>query len=221
MAPVQPKRPVGGAYGAFLTEKRPEYTKACAGQKASAISKMAGENWGTLSDKQKAPYQKTYEALKAQFETDLKAFLDAGGVKEKGLLAQRSEKRKEKDGKKKKKKDPNAPKRPAGGGYGVYMAENREKIGNSLPKGHSMGEVGKKAGELWRALSAAAKKPYEDKFQKKNAEFKAAMEEFKKTHPTEEDHKDDDGDDEEGAEEEDAEEEEEAAPKKSARKAGA
>jgi len=39
----QPKRPVGGAYGIFLTEKRAEFMKACAGKQASAVSKMAGD----------------------------------------------------------------------------------------------------------------------------------------------------------------------------------
>ena len=46
----QPKKPVDGAYGIVLTEKRPEFTKACAGQKASAVSSMAGESWKKLNE---------------------------------------------------------------------------------------------------------------------------------------------------------------------------
>merc|ERR1719335_1085926 len=98
-------------------------------------------------------------------------------VKEKGATALRTEKRKAKEGKLKKKKDPNAPKQPAGGGYGVFLSENRDKIVKSLPADHKMTDVGKAAGEQWRALPAAAKKPYEEKYQKLMVEFRKAMEE--------------------------------------------
>merc|ERR1712224_460645 len=133
-----------------------------------------------LSDKQKEPYQKKYEVAKAQFEKDMAAFLDAGGVKQKGAAALRTEKRKAKEGKAK--KDPNAPKKPAGGAYGIFLAENRDKIVKSLPADHKITDIGKKAGEQWRALSDAAKKPYEAKYQKKAAEYQKALEEYKKTH---------------------------------------
>merc|ERR1712204_41135 len=141
------------------------------------------------------------------------AFLAAGGVKEKGAAALRSEKRKAKEGKKK--KDPNAPKRPAGGGYGCFLGENRSKIVASLPKDHKMTDVGKAAGVQWKALSDAAKKPYEEKYHKKQATYKAAMEEYKKNNP------DPVGEDENEDEDEDEEEEEKTVPKKKARKSGA
>merc|ERR550537_1805769 len=83
-----------------------------------------------MPDAQKAPYQKKYEEAKEQFDKNMKAFLDAGGEKTKGAAALRSEKRKAKGAKK---KDPNAPKKPTGGGHGVFLAENREKIVKSLP----------------------------------------------------------------------------------------
>merc|ERR1719408_104765 len=101
---------------------------------------MISENWKKLSEKEKEPYQKKYEVAKAKFEKDMAAFLASGGVKQKGAAALRSEKRKAKDGKKKK-KDPNAPKQPAGGGYGVFMRENREKLVKSLPPDHKMTDV--------------------------------------------------------------------------------
>merc|ERR1712014_532462 len=173
----------------------------------TAVTKLASENWKKLSEKEKEPYQKKYELAKAKYEKDMAAFLASGGVKEKGAAALRTEKRKAKEGKLKKKKDPNAPKRPAGGGYGVFLSENRDKIVKSLPAGHKMTDVGKAAGAQWKALSAAAKKPYEEKYAKKQAEYKAAMEQWKKDHPDEE-------------EDDDEEEEPEEKPKK-ARKAGA
>lgn len=211
MALTQPKKPAGGAFGIFSNEMRPEFAKACQGKPVTAVTKLAGENWKKLSEKEREPYQKKYELAKAKFEQDMAAFLASGGVKEKGAAALRTEKRKAKEGKLKKKKDPNAPKRPAGGGYGVFLSENRDKIVKSLPADHKMTDVGKAAGDQWRALSAAAKKPYEDKYQKKNDEYKKAMEEWKKTHPDENEDEEDEEDD----------EEEEKPAKKAARKAGA
>merc|ERR1711939_180988 len=125
----------------------------------------------------------------------------------KGAAALRSEKRKAREGKK---KDPNAPKKPAGGGYGVFLAENRAAIVKSLPAGHKITDVAKAASQQWGALSEAAKKPYQDKFLKKQEEYAAALEEYKKN--LGEDAEDDD--EEEEDEEEEEEEEEEPAPKK-------
>merc|ERR1719161_549667 len=90
-------------------------------------------------------------------------------------------KRKGKDGSsKRRKKDKNAPKKPAGGAYGVFLAAKREEIKASLPKDHKITDVSKAAGAKWKALSAAAKKPFEDQYQAKAKEYKAAMEEYKK-----------------------------------------
>merc|ERR1719499_2834010 len=109
MALQQPKKPVGGAYGIFLNEKRAEFLKACAGQKASAVSTMASEAWKKVSQKDKDVYQKKYEDAKAKFDKDMEAFKAAGGEVAKGVAGLRAEKRKEKEAKKK--KDANAPKR--------------------------------------------------------------------------------------------------------------
>merc|ERR1712070_944542 len=193
---------------------RPEFMKACEGQPVSAITKLAGEKWKTIAAKEKDVYQKKYEAAKAQFDKDMAAFLASGGEKTKGAAALRTEKRKAREGKK---KDPNAPKKPAGGGYGVFLAENRASIIKSLPADHKMTDVGKAAGEKWRALSDAAKKPHQDKFLKKQGEYKAALAEYKKNLPEDEEEDDDEEDEDE---EEEEEEEEEPAPKK-VRKAGA
>jgi len=211
----QPKKPAGGAFGRFLSEKRPEFAAKCKGQPVTAVTKLGGSEWKQLSEAQQAPYQKKYEEAKATFEKDMAAFLASGGEKTKGAAALRTEKRKAKE-MKTSKKDPNAPKKPAGGGYGVYVSENREKITKSLPAGHKMTDVGKAAGVEWKALSEAAKKPYVDKYDKKQAEYKAALAEYKKTLPT--------GADDGGEDEEDEEEEEpaEATPvAKKSRKAGA
>merc|ERR1712187_793977 len=153
-------------------------------------------------------------------DQEMADFLEGGGAKEKGVMAQRAEKRKAKE-EKRAKKDPNAPKRPAGGAYGIFLAENRAKIVSSLPKDHKMVDVAKAAGVQWKALSDAAKKPYEDKYKKKQADFVKAMEEYKKANPNNDANEEDDEEEEEEEQEEELANKKEAAPKKKARKAGA
>jgi len=173
MAIQQPKKPVGGGYGQFLSEKRPEFLKSCAGKRASAVSAMAGKAWKELSDAEKAPYTQKYEIAKAKYEKDMADFLVAGGEKTKGTRALRSEKRGLKADKKM--KDPKKPKKPAGGAYGVFLAENRVRIVASLPKDHKITDVSKAAGTEWKALSDAEKKPYEETYRSKMEEYKKAM----------------------------------------------
>merc|ERR1711977_566506 len=101
------------------------------------------------------------------------AFVEAGGQKTKGAAALRSERRKAKEGPKA--KDPNMPKKPAGGAYGVYLAENRAKIVESLPKDHKITDVAKAAGDQWKNLSEDAKRPYEAKYVQKKDEYEKAF----------------------------------------------
>merc|ERR1712187_920041 len=115
-------------------------------------------------------------------------------------------------GDKKPKKDKNAPKKPSGGGYGVYLAEHRAEIVKSLPAGSNpITDVAKAAGARWKALTDAQKKPYESKFVSKMKEYTAAMEEYKasKAEGNEEDEEEED--------EEEEEEEEKPAAKKARR----
>jgi len=208
MAATQPKKPVGGAYGQFAAERRGEFQKRCEGKPISEIAKMTGVEWKKLSDAQKAPYEKKYTEAKAKYEVDMAAFKAGGGEVQKGAAALRAEKRKAKEGKKA--KDPNAPKKPAGGAYGIYLSENREKIMKSLPAGSSkITDCAKECSRLWKELSEVAKQPYEKKYQEKAAAYQKAMEEYRATGA---------GDEEEG---EDDEEEETTPPQKRSRKAGA
>merc|ERR1739845_207714 len=58
-------------------------------------------------------------------------------------------------------------------GYWLWLNDNREKIQKML--GSAKGsEVGKKAGEMWKTVTDAEKKPYE----KKAAEQKASYEKY-------------------------------------------
>lgn len=180
MALEEPKKVVGGAFGLFLKEKRSTFAEMCKGKAATAVVKMAGDEWKKLPDAEKATYESKLEEAKAQYEKDLAAFLAAGG-------SRAAPKKRNAEGKvkgEKQGKDPNAPKMAVGGAYGVYLGENRESIIKSLPEGHKITDVAKKAGEMWKALSEAEKKPYEDKFAKKKEEYNAAMAEYKKNGPS-------------------------------------
>jgi hypothetical protein len=172
----QPKKPAGGGYGQYLAEKRPEFVAKCAGQPISAVSKLAGEAWKALSEDEQAPYKKAFEEAQVKYKADLEAFLAAGGVKQKGAAALRSEKRKAKEGQPKKQKDPNAPKRPAGGAYGCFLAAHRAEFQKECPG--SITGVAKIAGEKWKVLPAAEKEEHEKEFAKKTAAYTEAMKSY-------------------------------------------
>jgi len=175
MSAVQPKKPVGGAFGVFVGEKRAEFQKACEGKGVSEVSKMAGEEWKKLSEQDREPYQKKYEAAKQQYDQDLATFLANGGTKEKGAAALRKDAMKLKEAKKAS-KDKDAPKRPAGGAYGQFLAEKREEIKKSLPAGHSITDVTKKAGEMWKSLPADGRQKFEEAYKTAQEEYKTQME---------------------------------------------
>ena len=98
----------------------------------------------------------------------MKTFTEAGGVKEKRAAALRTERRNRKEAKKKS-KDADEPNRPPRA-FLMWVAENREQI-----QDHTM----KKASEMWKTLVESGKAPFKQKYQKKQAEYKAAVEEYK------------------------------------------
>ncbi|CAH8606458.1 unnamed protein product [Heterobilharzia americana] len=62
--------------------------------------------------------------------------------------------------KQKKPKDPNAPTRPATA-YFLWFNENREGIVKNLGGQHSVAEVAKAAGEIWRNMDNKTKSTYQ------------------------------------------------------------
>merc|ERR1711972_1210226 len=53
------------------------------------------------------------------------------------------------------------PKKPTGGAFGQFLNTKRAEIVASLPAGHKITDVTKKAGELFKALSEGEKKKYQ------------------------------------------------------------
>jgi len=196
---VQPKKTAGGAYGLFVKENRAAFAEKVKGQPATAVCKLGGEAWKKLSEAERKPYDDKYTAAKAKFETDMAAFLAAGGVKQKGPQALRSAKRKAKEVEKKNNTDAsNAPKPPAGAAYGIWFNAKRSSIVESLPAGHRKMDLAKAAAEMWKALPTAEKKPFEEEYKKKKVAYKAALKEYRRTggRKAEETDDDDEGDDE-------------------------
>jgi hypothetical protein len=168
---IQPKK-VPSAYWLWLSDNREAIVKKIGSSKGSEVAKHAGEQWKAIDAKTKETYEKKAAAEKASYEKAMSDFKEQGGVP----AARRS--KKDKEGKKV--KDENAPKRPAGGAYGVFLADQRETIKKSLPADHKITDVTKKASELWKNISEKDKKKYEDLYAKKMETYKAEMEEYKK-----------------------------------------
>jgi len=186
----QPKKPAGGGFGRFVAEKRSEFQAKCAGQPITAVTKMAGQAWGALSEAAQQPYKVKFVEAQKKYEVDMAAFLAAGGEKQKGAAALRTEKRKAKEGTLKKQKDPDAPKRPAGGAYGCFMAANRAEFTKLCPG--SMTGVAKLAGEKWKAASAAEKEKYEKEYKSKADAYQEAMKSYVPPAAEEEEEEDED-----------------------------
>jgi len=175
MAPEQPKKPAGGAFGQFMNVKRADFVKQLPGKAVSEVSKLAGSTWKALSEAEKAPYQKKYEDAKAQYEKDFAAFIAAGGVKAKGAAALRSEKKKAKAGKKA--KDPLKPKSPVGGAFGCFLNKHRPDFMKES-QGQPITAITKLASTKWKALSEADRAPFEAEYQKKKAAYAEAMKSY-------------------------------------------
>ncbi|CAE7569602.1 SSRP1, partial [Symbiodinium sp. CCMP2456] len=150
MAGEQPKKPIGGAYGIW-------------------VAKLAGNRYKTLGEDVKAEYQKKFDEAKAKYEADMKAFLDAGGEK-------KGTKRKA-DKASKPKKDPAAPKKPAGGAFGCFLAKNRAAFTKEV-EGQPITAITKLASEKWKNLSEDEKKVYQAEYETKKAEYEEAKKSY-------------------------------------------
>jgi hypothetical protein len=174
MAGEQPKKVAGGAFGQYLSANRPQLMKECAGQPITAVTKLASTKFKALGDAERKVYQDKYEEAKSKYETDMAAFLAAGG--EKKGIKRKGDADDKKQAKKLKKltKDPDAPKRPAGGAFGSYLEKNRPQLAKECA-GKPITAVTKLAAEQFKSLSEVEKKEYEDMYQAKKKAYEEAM----------------------------------------------
>jgi hypothetical protein len=173
MALEQPKKPTGGAYGRFLAENRAKFAEQCKGKPACEVTKIAGARFKELSDVEKAVFQKKFEEAMEKYNEDIKAFTDAGGEKK----AIKRKGKEDEDDSKRRKKDPEAPKKPAGGAYGIFLAQNRAAFTEQC-KGQRATAVTKLAGDKWKALSEKEKEPFQKEYEKAMDTYKKAKEAY-------------------------------------------
>ena len=144
-----PKKPVGGAYGIYLAANREAIKKVLpADHKITDVAKAVGTKWAAVSDTEKMPYQRQYDANVAAYKKAMEEKVAAS-----------------------------PPKKPVGGAYGIYLAANREAIKKVLPADHKITDVAKAVGTKWAAVSDTEKMPYQRQYDANVAAYKKAMEE--------------------------------------------
>ena len=77
-----PKKPVAGAYGVFLAANREAIKKTLpADHKATDVTKAAGTHWAAVSDTEKMPYQRQYDANVAAYKKAMEEKVAASPAK--------------------------------------------------------------------------------------------------------------------------------------------
>ncbi|CAK0910488.1 unnamed protein product [Prorocentrum cordatum] len=190
----EPKKPQT-AYWIWLGENRDALTKEAGTMKGSVVAKLGGEKWKGLSATAKKPFEDRSAKLKADYDTAMEKFKASGGQVGKRRLEKKEAKDAKADKKAKKDRARKAslkPARPASA-YWLWLGENREALakeaGTAKPP-----VVAKLAGEKWKALAAAAKKPFEAKAAELKAAYDKALQEWKSSGGGEDD---EDGEDDE------------------------
>merc|ERR1711879_1101586 len=149
------KRPLSG-YFTWLKESR----KSIKGKNIVEASKKAGEMWKSLSAEKKKIYEDRASKAKAEYAAYIAKVKDSEGFKAfKDELAVARKKRLKRSVKSAMRKVPmdSSFKRPLSG-YMLWFKDARKTI-----KGKNIAEVSKKAGEMWKGLTADKKKTYGDR----------------------------------------------------------
>lgn len=181
--PNAPKKPTT-SFMQFNNANRARIKKENPDATFSEMAKLVSVAWKAIEPDEK----KKYEDLAA---TDKQRYLEAM----KTYVPPKDTGNDEKGGKGgKSKKDPNAPKRPMTA-FMLYSNANRAKVKSENP-GISFGELGKKMGELFKALSAEERAKYDELNAKDKERYKKQTEEYqaKAAKEKEEDSDSDDSD---------------------------
>lgn len=181
------------AYWIWLGENRARITTIVGKGSVAEVAKKGGEMWKALSAAQKAPFDKKAKTQKDDYDkfiaTDAgKAALEAKKAAKAEDKAEQTQKAEEKSGRVAAKEErqnarackaavkavdkDEALKKPQPA-YWIWLSDNRQRITTMLGNGKGS-EVAKKGGEMWKALSDAAKAPYE----KKSKEQKDAYDKY-------------------------------------------
>jgi len=181
MAATQSIAKPQSAYWLWLGENREKIAKMV-GSKGSEVAKKGGEMWKALPDSAKKPFENLAKEKKDAYDKYIatpegqKALQEKKSAKaeEKAEKTQKADAIAEKKAQKEERrnevackkavnaieKDDNL-KRPVSA-YWLWLNDNRADIVKMVGAG-KITEVSKKGGEMWKALSAAQKVPYEKK----------------------------------------------------------
>jgi len=179
----EPRKPQN-AYWIWLGESREALAKEAGSGKAPVIGKLAGDKWKAMSAAARKPFEDRAAKLKSEYEAAMEKFKAGGGQ----VGKRRLEKKEAKEGQQAKtarkakneaEKASGKPSRPQNA-YWMWLGENREAL--TKEAGTAKGPVvGKLAGEKWKALPAAVKKPFEDRAAVLKAAYDKALAEWKES----------------------------------------
>ena len=177
--PNAPKKALS-AFILFSNAKRAEVTAELKAANpdmkgVAEVGKKLGEMWKALSDAEKEPFNKMAADDKERYAKAMEGYTPPEG----------SDEPEPKKGKKAKaKKDPNAPKK-ALSAFILFSNAKRAEVTAELkaanPDMKGVAEVGKKLGEMWKALSDAEKEPFNKMAAGDKERYAKAMEDYKLT----------------------------------------
>jgi len=158
-----------------MKEKRQEIADKNPIASFGEIAKMLGKFWKEeISQQEKEKYLKLAEEDKERYNKEKEEW----SAKEHSSSSSSSSSEKKKKTKKKKKKDPNAPKRPVNS-FLLYSKQVRPKVKEDPQyKDLDNTSIGKKVGEMWKALSVEEKKPFVDEADQDKERYNREMKEY-------------------------------------------
>ncbi|EFJ38483.1 hypothetical protein SELMODRAFT_73858 [Selaginella moellendorffii] len=200
--PEKPKRPTTG-YMAYSEERRPALMNE--NLKVPQIGKILGEEWRSMDEKARAPYEKIATDAKATYLTEMEAYnkkkaqeevVAEQALKEKAkrdkvcgleLLKQKEKEdeamKAEKAPRKAKAKtaEPGKPKKAATA-YILFGMEYRKKLQAEMPTA-KFAELTALVASKWNEMGAEEKQPYVNQAGVEKLKYQEAMEEFKRLSP--------------------------------------
>ena len=159
--PNAPKRGLT-AFMFYSTKRRPALKEQHPDWPFGDFARAIGAEWGKMTDKQKAPFQKKADKDKERYQSEMENY-DPPSDDEDAP-------------KKKKKKDPNAPKR-ACTAFMFYSIERRPQLKAENPD-WSFGEFGKAIGAEWREMGDGDKAAYTQQSEQDQVRYASDMENY-------------------------------------------
>ncbi|CAL4888739.1 unnamed protein product [Urochloa decumbens] len=197
--PAKPKQPMS-AYFVYSQERR----AALVGEKKNVpeIGKITGEEWKSMTEAQKAPYEEVAKKQKEEYHKKMEVYKqmkieEAAGLekeeeeqkkimKQEALqLLKKKEKadniiKKTKEKRQKKAVDPNRPKKPASS-FLLFSKEARKQLLEERP-GINNSTLNALISVKWKELSGEERQAWSDKAAPAMAAYKKEMDEYTKAH---------------------------------------